>query len=235
MTTVDTRITPALHPGNVREIDGYDGETAVVLAPTETAFSAAYEGLRKVHDAREKARTNPTWNEAMQVIQTQELADKVFHRVARSFDTTRANLEKGIEHLEGELSRPVESRAAGGIASEVRAHVKGLPASGRVDLVRQAINEGDHIVATAVLGAPAILSGLDPKMQAILTRHYHERHNPGVAKRLKAMVGARDLIEQRAGLIFKELEKAVGMRPDKVKALREAKNASEQAFVMEGR
>lgn len=231
-TQIDHRVSPSLHADNVAQIDGYDDDTAQVLAPTMTAFDDAYQSITKVHDAREKARTNPTWNEAQQVIATQDYADKVFARIAKTFDSVRANLEKGIAHLEGELSKPVESKAAGTIAAEVRAHIKGLSSGERMKVVQQAIDDGDHIVATAVLGAPAMLSGIDPKMQQTLTRFYHERHNPATTKRLKAMQGARDLIEKRAGLVFTELEKAVGMRPDKVKKLRDAKNEAEAAFIL---
>jgi hypothetical protein len=102
-------------------------------------------------------------------------------------------------------------------------------------LIQQAIDDGDHTVATAVLGAPAILSGIDANMQKTLTRMYHERHNPAMAKRLKVMTAAKVLIEERAGLVFKELEKAVGAPPHKAKALREAKTAAEKAFVMQDR
>ncbi len=40
------------------------------------------------------------------------------------------------------------------------------------------------------------------------------------------------MIEERAGLVFKELEKAVGAPPHKAAALRKAKTEAEQAFVL---
>ncbi|MGX0876319.1 hypothetical protein ACSSV4_000996 [Roseovarius sp. MBR-154] len=234
-TEIHTQVTPALHPENVKQIDGYDSETEAVLAPALHAFDEAYQGIAKVHAAREQAKTNPTWNEATQVIMTDDLAQKMFARIAKGFDSVRTNLEKGIAHLEGELTQPVESKAAGTIAAEVRAHVKGLPTGERMKLIQQAIDDGDHIVATAVLGAPAILSGIDANMQKTLTPFYHERHNPATAKRLKVMTAAKVLIEERSGLVFKELEKAVGAPPHKAKALREAKTAAQKAFVMQDR
>lgn len=229
---IDTRITPALHPDNVKEVAGYDDDTAPVLAPTMTAFSEAYEGLRQVHNAREKAKLNPTWNESMQIIHTQDLADKVFARIAKAMDGTRGRLEQGITSLEAQLSGPVESKASASIAAEIRAHVKGLKTGERQAFLQKAIDDGDVVSATAVLGAPSYLSGLDPNMQKVLLRFYHERQSPDAAKRLKAMVGAKTMIEQRAGLVFKELEKAVGFPPHKVKKLREAKNEAEAAFIL---
>ena len=232
-TDIDTRITPALHPDNVREIEGYaEGDVAAVLAPTMTAFDEAYRGIGKVHDAREAAKKNPVWNESMQIIATDDMAQKQLGRIAKGFDSVRANLTKGIEHIEKELSSPVESRASVTLAAEVRAHAKGLAPGERMNLVRQAIDGGDHITATAILGAPAYLSGLDANMQATLLRTYHEKHNPVQATRLKVMTGARELIEKRAGLVFTELEKAVGVPPHKARQLREAKTNSEKTFVL---
>jgi hypothetical protein len=83
-----------------------------------------------------------------------------------------------------------------------------------------------------VLAAPAYLSGIDPAMQASLLRMWHVKQNPVKEKRLRAMQAALDLVGQRGGLVFKELERAVGAPPHKVKALREAKTAAEKAFVM---
>lgn len=233
-TEIDTRVTPALHPQNVKEIEGYGEDTAPILGPTEIAFSTAYEGIRAVHDAREAAKRNPTWNEAQQIIQTDDLAQKQFARIAANFDATRINLEKGIAHLEQELSAPVTSRAAAPIAAEIRAHVKGLGTTKLHQFIKEAIDDGDHDTVTAVLGAPSYLSGISPDMQKTYLRFWHERNSPDLARRLKAMVGAKELIERNAPLVFKELEKAVGAPPHKAKALREAKTKAEKHFVMTG-
>lgn len=90
----------------------------------------------------------------------------------------------------------------------------------------------DHTSVAALLGAPAYLSGLDANFQQTYTRFWNERSAPEVAQRLKAMKGAKQMIEERAGLVFKELEKAVGAPPHKAAALRKAKTEAEQAFVL---
>lgn len=212
--TIDTRITPSLHPRRVKEVDGYDDETALVLGQTETAFSEAYEGLRSIHDAKEAAMRDPRLNEAGALLKTDDYAEKVFGKITRAFDNELARLNKAINHIEGELSQPVESKASGSIAAEVRAHLKGLAPGERMSVLRQAIDSGDVVVATAALGAPAMLSGIDPATQATLTRMYHEKQNPTLAKRRTAMTAARKLIEENAGLVFKERDKAVGFVTD---------------------
>jgi len=231
---IDTRVTPALHPEVVKALEGYDSDTAPYLAPTETAFSEAYIGISQVFTAREKAATNPTWNEAQQIIQTQDLADKVFARVAKGFDATRANLDRSIAFLEGELSTPLAQKAVGSLGREIREHVKALTTTEKHKFLQEAIDAGDEETVSAVIGAKHYLTGISVEMQTVLTRAWHTRQQPEKAKRLAAMQGARSLIEKNAPLVFAQLEKAVGMRPDKVKALRTAKNDAEQAFVLKG-
>jgi len=227
---IDTRVTPALHPENVKKIDGYGEDTAHLLAATETVFSEVYIAIGKIHDARVASKKNPSWTEAEQTMQTAAFADKQFARVARQFDRVLQDLNKGIASIEAELTAPVESRAAHPVSSEIRAYVKALPAGERMTFIQQAIRDSDQRTATAVLSAPAYLSGMDANMQGIMTRMFHEHHQPNLAKRFKAMKGAANLIGERGGLLFGEVEKAVGARSDKIASLRNAKSQAEAAF-----
>jgi len=232
MIEIDSRVSASLHPFNVEKLDGVDEETLPVLGHVLAAFNEAYNGIGQVHSAREAARSNPTWNEAQQVIKTQDMADAVFAKVAKRMDGSRANLEAGIAHLEKEMMHPVESRASHPVSQEIRAHIKGLPNAARMTFIKQAIEAGDHDTAMAALGAPAYLSGIEKGAQQVLLRLYREKANPAGAKRLKALTSAKAYIEERGGLVLKELEKAVGLPPHKVEQLRKAKSAAEQAFVL---
>ncbi|BBN89851.1 hypothetical protein [Azospira sp. I09] len=229
---VDHRITPSLHPENVKSIDGFDEQTAPYLAPTMTAFSTAYEGVRAVLAAKEAAAANPTWNEAQQIIHTDDFAQKHLARITKSFDVTRSNLDKAIVALEQQLTTPIESKAAASIAGEIRAFVRDMPTEKRHAFIQQALDAADHVTLGAVLGSPPYLSGLDANFQAVYVRHYHERNSPELAQRLKAMKGAKQMIEERAGLVFESMARAVGAPPHKAAALRKAKTAAEQAFVL---
>lgn len=229
---VDARITPSLHPDNVKSIDGFDEQTAPYLAPTMTAFSAAYEGIRAVNEAREKAKTNPTWNEAMQIIHTDDFAQKHLARITKGFDVTRSNLEKGIAMLEQQLTTPIESKAAASISAEIRSYAKNLTTEERHKFLQHAIDSGDEKTVSAICGAPAYLSGLDANFQQLYVRFWNERTSPDLAQRLKAMKGAKLMIEERAGLVFESMTRAVGAPPHKAAALRKAKTEAEQAFVL---
>ena len=133
---IDTRVTPSLHPDNVKEIDGYDEQTAPVLAPTMTAFDNAYQAVIAVHDAREAAKTNPSWNENQVVIHTDDLARRKMEHVTRTFDTVRGNLMKGIAHIEGELSAPITVKAAAQVAGEIRSFMRTMDTGERHEFIR---------------------------------------------------------------------------------------------------
>jgi len=211
---IDTRITPSLHPLRIKELDGYDDETALVLGQTEEAFTTAYEGLKSIWDAKDAAMRDPRLNEAGALLKTDAYADTVFNKITRTFDTELARLTKAINHLEGELTQPVESKAVSSMSAEIRAHVKGLPTSERMSLIRRAIEDGDTLTASSVLGGPSYLSGLDAEMAKTFIRMFHEKQNPKLAQRHRAMSAARKLIEEHAGKCFAERDKAVGYITD---------------------
>lgn len=227
---VDTRITPALHPDNVKQIEGYDEDTAIVLAPTLTAFSEAYVAIQSVYDARAVAEKNPAWTDEQRLMQLDGYASKKLAHITRTFDTTRANLAKGISFLEVELAAPLEAKGAQSVSAEIRAHIKSLPSEKRHSFIQERIDAGDEMSVSAALGAPAYLSGLDDKFQQVYTRFWNEKVSPDMSKRLKVMMAAKEMIEQRAGLVFPALEKAVGGSSAMAKKIREANAAAEKAF-----
>lgn len=227
---MDTRVTAGLHPQSVASLEDYDDHTKGHLEQVVQAFTVAYEGAGKVFDARAAAATDPTLTEAAQLIRTQDMADKVFQRAAAAFDKVSSNLQSGIALIEKELTTPVQSRAAQTIAVEIRNYIRTVKSP--MDFVRNAIVTGDVDSASAALGAPAYLSGLTPEAQAVLLRMFHEKQNPALVKRQRAMQSALDLVGQRSGLLFKDLEKAVGVPPHRVKALKDAKAKADKAFTL---
>lgn len=227
---IDIRVTPALHPKVVEEIEGWGDDTKTVLAETQTAFSTAYETLRKVHDTREVVNANPGWNDDQKLLQVDNFAKKHLAAVTKTFDTARANLTKGIDFLEGQLAEPVQVKAATAIAGQIRDFARNLPDGKRHEFLREAIRDDDHETVTALLGAPPYLSGLNREFQAVYLRLYHERNSPGVAKRLQVMRAAKELIESNAGKVFTEMEKAIGGKGAKANMVRKAQEAAEKAL-----
>ncbi|MBY8821383.1 hypothetical protein [Sphingomonas colocasiae] len=229
---IDTRVTPSFHPETVRAIEGYDDDTASILAGAEAAFNEAYIGVGRVHDAREAGKTNPAWTADNALIETQNFADKMTLNLAKRFDSATANLGRVIAGLERDLSQPIESRGVGAMSAEIRSYVHALPMGERIGFIQRAINAGDERTIGAVLGGPAYLSGLTPEMVTTLLRMHHEKSNPRAAKQLRAAKAGLELLGERAPLLFKEMEKAVGAKQAKVQQLRAAKAAAEKSFVV---
>lgn len=227
---IDIRVTPALHPKVVEQIEGWGEDTKTVLSETQTAFSTAYETLRKIHDTREVVNQNPGWNEEQKLLQVDNFAKKHLESITRRFDTARANLTKGIDFLEGQLAEPVQSKAASAIAGQIRDYARNLTDEKRHRFVRDAIEGDDHDTVTAMLGAPPYLSGLNREFQTVYLRLYHERNSPGMAKRLQVMRAAKELIENNAGKLFVEVNKAVGGQSSRANLIRKKQEAAERAL-----
>lgn len=227
---IDSRVSADLHPGVVGHLDSYDDDTASVLARTESAFANAYQTLIRVNDACEAARSDPTMTPAAALVKGQAFADQAMTSLTAGFDAATENLKVIIAGIEQEFAAPIESRAGTMMSTEIRAYIANLPDEKRNDFVMRAIKDDDQRVITAVLGAPAILSGLNPKMMPSLTRLYHEHHSPIQAKRLRAAKAGLDLLGQRSGLLFKNLQRAVGADRATVEKHRAAAARTAKAF-----
>ena len=226
---VDTRISPALHPGAVEQIDGYGDDTKDVLAATMTAFSTAYEGIRSVWNAREKVEQDTSKTADARLLQLDGFAQKKLESISRSFDGTAATIKKQIRYLEGELAQPIEQKATGGVAAEIRAYAKALPQDKLHKFIGDAIDGGDVTTVGAVLGGPAYLSGLTPDFQKTYLLHWNPKQRPDVDKRLHVLQQAQAMIHRDAGKVFKALEDAVGGTSTKAKQVRAAQMAADKA------
>jgi len=230
---VSTNVTPSLHPNNVKSLKGYNESTSPYLAPVVTIFDEIYQSVDAIYSARVKANRNGAWTEASKVLQLAQLGEKYQNRLLPRIDNVVGNLAKAITAIDGELSKPLEQQAgAGTVNGEIRAYAKSLEHKDRTRLLHQAIQDGDNKTAGAILGAPPYLSGLSAIQHEMYLRQFHEHRQPELANRLAAMSGAKALLEERAPMIFGQIEKAVGASFDKVKRLREANSEAEAAFIL---
>lgn len=115
---------------------------------------------------------------------------------------------------------------------EIRAHTKSMPAGKRREFLNTALSKGDDLTLSAILSAPAFLSGQSDTDIQYYTRQYNEKKFPLLSKRLEVMNGALNLLNERSALIFPEIEKAIGAPALMVKRLRDAKNDAEKAFIL---
>lgn len=230
--------SPSLDPKMIEaQIDGYlEDETGNIkpyAAPVVTAFSAATNALIDIYNARLQAQKDTSRTEANVILQVAAFAEKHSEKVTRKFDELGKALTKQIEALESSLTTPLKAAAErAGIAGELRAHFKGLTREERSKALEQAQREGQTEVLQAVLGAPAMLSGMTESERAIRTRIFNEAQAPQVTARLKALVKAKQLVEERGGLFITSIEKAIGADWKRINKLRAANSEAEKAFIV---
>lgn len=235
METIKPNVTPSLHPANLEAIDGYDDSTKGYVNAAVEALSAAYAGLGQIHEAKAAASKNQAWNENQQVLMVAEFAEKQQTSITRKFDSAVASLTKGIDAMDAMLNDPVKADAErSSVASEIRAHVKNLTYEQRQKFLSDAHDAGDTETLRAVLGAAGFLSGITEAERQLRTRLMHEKASPETSARLKVMRDARDMLLQRGGLVFGEVEKALGADWDKVQQLRKGQSAAENALKFNG-
>lgn len=224
--------SPSLHVGVIEGIDGYDDDTKGHVADAHTAFDTMFKSIEQVIAAREASKTNPTWNENMQVIHTSVLADRVAVQTAKLVDSTLAALQKRIDHVEGELKRPLAAGAVTPIATELRALARGMKAEQRNALVMDLIEKGDTANLGALIGSgvPSVLSGLTDQQVATYTEMHNRKTKPVEAKRLAVMKVAHDKLGNAGSLYQVQIERAQGVNSAVVAKLKAAQSKAEAAF-----
>lgn len=225
---VDVRVTVSLDPSNIAALSDYDDDTRPLLGHAETTMSEAYEALKSIHDAKAGAAKNPTLNEYAQLVQVDDYATRRMGKVVESWGRSIDVLNANVTKLEKELYGPVEQRATASMASEIRAHFKGMDKeSERFAMLRRAISEGDDVTVTAVLGGRPYLSGIDAETSELLLKEWNEKQRPLEAKKLRAMKATADLMNDRYPLFQSEWAKAVGT----IDVYQESKDGKRQILV----
>lgn len=224
--------TISFDPANVKAIEHY-AEFEGYLQPAVHAFSNAFEHLKQVADARAKAENNKAWNDWQKLLIVGKEAEKRLEHIAKTFDKAHSDLSKAAEMLEQQLSQPLtENAATGSINAEIRAHVKALSADDRMKFISAALREGDTRTLTAVLGAPAFLSGLGSEAARAFLRQYHEQRSAEVVRRLTATRAAIAMIEKKHLLAVSQMEKAMKGTFTKLRQVREADSEARKALLM---
>lgn len=223
--------TPSLDPRNVELIPGVSTDHVGYVRVAIDAFGAIHDGLQKLSDAREAAKKNGAWTEANQVLIVAKEAEKLQDRATKAFDIASKRLAEGISAIDQQLSGPLVSKADNVLSQEIRNHVKNLPQEKRSAFISDAVKAKDLVTLQAVLGGKHYLSGISEEVQKHHTRAYRELTTPDLVVRLDVMRKAQELVDNRAGLIFLEVEKALGAKWDTVQKLRTMQSSAEQALL----
>lgn len=228
---IKPNVTPSLHPSNIEAIEGFSDDTKGYVNAAVDALSTAYAGLAKIHEAKVATSKNEAWNENQKVLMVADFAEKTQTAITRKLDSAVASLTKGIDAMDAMLNDPIKADAERtSISVEIRAHIKNLTTDERLQFLTHAHETGDVETLRAILGAPGYLSGISEQERQVRTRMLHEKQSPETSSRLRVMRSALEMLERRSGLVFGEVEKALGAKWDKVQQLRKGQSAAENAL-----
>lgn len=231
--SVPFHASPSLHPKNVEAIEGFE-DAKDLLGPVVTAFSAATNALIDIDKAKQQAKKDTSRTEANVLLQVAKFAETHQDKITRKFDAVLKAVDAQISSRETMLSAPLKSAAtSSAVATEVRAHVKAMSHAERVKFLDDRQRIGDTETLSMILGAQGFLSGMSDKERAVRTRIFNESAQPIVAKQVKALLAAKEMLETRVPLFLVQIEKAMGADWRRIKRLREAHTAAEQAFIVQ--
>jgi hypothetical protein len=225
------------HPDVVKHIagDAYE-DLRSVLGETETALSAASQALSDIHKAYLDTGRRPKITEEDRIDRVAPAAFETQQKVARKIDAARANLVTSAEALDRQLSTAINGSSLGGVAAEIRAHVRGMSdpkrPGERLAFVQNAIRDGDTVTVRAVLGsdAPAYLSGIDPKMRDALVRVWNEKASPQITTRLDVQRKVIAMLDARGASFLTLVPKAFNSDWTTVAKIREVNKMSDDSI-----
>ncbi len=159
-------IPPDHHPAVIRG----DGPGATL---GRDALTGIYDAYGKINDTASKVADKGRLASA-----AQPFAERAVQRAGRAITTLRSQ----VEHLDDEIGKALRPPVEPGLAAQIRSHWARHDKA--LSRLRRVIEDGDAATASAVLNAPAYLSGLSDKDQAILRQMAAQRFAPDkVARR----------------------------------------------------
>lgn len=173
-------IPPDHHPATVR------GESPGANLGRR-ALTGIYDAYGKINDTAAAVADKGRLASA-----AQPFAEKAVANAGRAMATLKAQ----IEHLDGEIAQRLRPTVEPNLAGQIRAHWAGAPGAKALEGVRKAIADGDAATMSAVLSAPAYLSGLSDKSQAVLRLVAAEHFAPEQTARRNETVDALDRVEK---------------------------------------
>jgi hypothetical protein len=230
---VNTSVAPDLHPAVIEALADGDETVLPYLKPVQSWFESAYLSLGDLHTARQKGEADQSQTKASVILRVAKAAGAVQDKLLQRGESTLKAINTTIKSLETSLDTPlVQIANKGHVASEIRAHFKGLSVNERQKALQDAHARGDTEVMGAILGAPAILSGMTEEARSIHTRMWNEKAQREVSKRLNALTKARDHLERRLPLVLPQIMAAVGASWQKVNDLKAASNDFEASLIL---
>lgn len=149
-------------------------------------------------------------------------ADGKMPAVTRKLDAAMKVMDARIAEAETSLRSGIAGSAVGTVATEIRQHVKAMKnGAERMKFMRGLIEAGDTESVAAVLKTKSYLSGLSDAEANLLLHEVNVAARPELPARIAFMKRARDHLERTSAPFILDVQRAVGVKFDTVKRLRE--------------
>ncbi|GEM_PF-6858573 len=157
------------------------------------AQEVAADTMEQVQDKHNRVMQNQMHTPLKRASMSRSFARQEIDKANKSLQKAADKANEEIEELNSEINQELTQHAEKGrFAPEIRRNIKDLDEEKRTEAVLKAINEGDKQTAAAVLGAPAMLSGLSKEQHQNLKEIYRNRIHGDKIKRIKALERALD-------------------------------------------
>lgn len=171
-------IPPDHHPAVIKG----DGPGATL---GREALAGIYSCYGKVNDVAAQVEDKGRLASA-----AQPYCERAIQQAGRAMTTLR----KQVEHLDSEIATALKPPVEPNLAGQIRAH---WARSGKaLTGVKAAIYDGDTATMSAVLNAPAYLSGLDDKNQAVLRLMAAQQFAPDMVAQRGETADALERVER---------------------------------------
>lgn len=163
------RMTPTLMElrfGNVAAL-ALKSDAAAQLASVAKGARTSFEQIHAIHW---KSMTDETVPQAARLVRSATHAKQQLQRIASRYESALSAANAKMAELNSKIEtqlRPPQHAGLAAVASELRAHIKGLDPAAAMSVVRS-----DLKILDAVVTAPAVLSGIAPENWTKLRSEY---------------------------------------------------------------
>lgn len=216
-STADSRLPLQLHEASIAH--GLDSSDPAIRSRAEAAAHARRvlaDGL----ELRDRLKAAGIETPVQQQRRLAAFVDANRDAVTSRVDRERAEAGKLLDELEGQIMGPLNKAALAPLAAEIRATLRQMPEAARSAWIGSKIRAGDANAAGAVLGAEAILSGLDDSTLKLHREAWRRTASPELSARVNAIQTAQARLEAAGDAFLRELDRLVD---------RHALKAAEQA------
>lgn len=229
-TEPEFKIHTDLHAGHFTPEDVEQHQHDSVYLSLVNAHETARNTAERILAARKVALANTLQTESKNIEEFSKAHEKAFNAASGKLDNAIQYARQAIADIEKQLNAPVEAPKNAGTASDIRNHVKNLPREEKGRFMAEAMANNDHETLTAILSAPAYLSGLTPIEHQHHKTEFKKRQNPELLSRLDLLKKTEAKVTSAGSKLVELSGQIHNYDASKLKAAKEADQKARRAL-----